>query len=86
MYKDPDKQREANRKAQARFKAKQQGITKNKVLSEGITLHPAIIAGINRLTTSPDGTVNEQERSRRMAIAVNYERMYPGKPYPGTGL
>ncbi len=35
MYKDKNKQREANRKAQARFKAK--GITEQGITSEGIT-------------------------------------------------
>ena len=93
MYKDKDKQREANRVAQARFKAKQQGITEeqtDRVLlrnkDKGITLHPAIIAGIKRLTTNQDGTVDVQARSRRIAIATDYERMYPGRPYTGTGL
>ncbi|KKN16966.1 hypothetical protein LCGC14_0970460 [marine sediment metagenome] len=39
MYKDPDKQREANRLAQAKFKSKgiTKGITKSRVLPEGIT-------------------------------------------------
>ncbi len=81
MYKDKDKQREANRKAQAKFKAK--GITSEQGITEGITLHPSIIATINRLTTLPDGTVDEQARTNRMAIAVDYERKFPGRPYTG---
>ncbi len=96
MYKDKDKQREAVRVAKARQRARQ-GMTKD-VTGQGMTgesevipsqevvLHPAIIAGINRLSTLPDGTIDESERSRRMAIATNYERMYPGRPYTGTGL
>ena len=38
MYKDPDKQREANRKAQAKFKAK--GITEQGITTKGITQIP----------------------------------------------
>ena len=37
MYKDKDKQREANRKAQAKFKAKSKGITEQGVTEQGIT-------------------------------------------------
>ena len=51
-----------------------------------VTLHPAIIRTINRLTTNKDGTVDEQARTNRMAMAVNYERMFPGRPYTGVGL
>ncbi len=93
MYKDKDKQREANRVAQARFKAKQQGITEeqtDRVLlrnkDKGITLHPAIIATINRLTTNLDGTVDEQARTTRMANAMHYEQVCPGRPYTGAAM
>ena len=37
MYKDKDRQRQANRKAQARFKAKAKGITEQGITNEGIT-------------------------------------------------
>jgi hypothetical protein len=36
-----------------------------------------VIETINRLTTNPDGSINEQERLRRTAIATNYQRLYP---------
>ena len=99
MYKD--KQRESNRERQARYKAKQKALLKgvtNQGVTEGVTvigsgaqvtpikLHPAIIRTINRMSTRQDGTLDEQEQSRRMAIATNYERLYPGRPYTGTGL
>lgn len=93
MYKDKDKQREANRLAQARFKAKgitnapPSGITSTRpVIPNNHTLHPAIIAGINRLTTNPDGTVDQQARAIRMAAAKSYQRMYPDKHYTGVGM
>ena len=107
MYKDKDKQREANAERQRRYKAKQkallsEGVT-DKALPDGnmsydvyekmeagcnrsSTLHPAIIATINRLTTNPDGTVDEQARTNRMAIALDYERKFPGRPYTGAGI
>jgi len=64
MYKDPDKQREANRKAQAKFKAK--GITEG-ITGQGITdtkrvipKYPSISdAEFTRLLASvPPGTPN----------------------------
>ena len=60
--------------------------TVTRVLEPAITLHPAIIAQINRLTMNEDGTVNEQARKVRMAIAYDYERKFPGRPYTGAGL
>lgn len=50
MYKDPDKQREANRKAQAKFKAK--GVTK-----QGITLPKKTDLGNTLTTTQTVGAV-----------------------------
>lgn len=91
MYKDKDKQKEANRAAQARFKAKRKGITitdgiTTEVIPKSHTLHPAIIATINRLTTNPDGTIDEQARTIRMANALHYEQACPGRPYTGLGI
>lgn len=92
MYKDKEKQREANRQAKQR---QRQGMT-NGVTERGMTsissshpvipLHPAIIAEIERSTTNPDGTVDEQARTNRMAVALNYQRMYPDRPYTGIGI
>ncbi|KKN47758.1 hypothetical protein LCGC14_0659920 [marine sediment metagenome] len=48
------------------------------------TLHPSIIAGINRLTTNPDGTVDEQARTNRLAAAKRYQRMFPERTYTGV--
>jgi len=86
MYKDKDKQREANRAAKARFKAKQgipveQGIPG--IPEQGIP--PDVQATINRLTTNQDGTVDEQARANRMAIAKTYQRQHPDRYY-STGL
>lgn len=50
MYKDPDKQREANRKAQAKFKAKQ-GITKEGEMPKGITEKVLLKARQEGITT-----------------------------------
>ena len=38
MYKDPDKQREANRERQRRYKARQKALPKQGVTSEGVTI------------------------------------------------
>ena len=89
-YKDKDKQRQANRAAKQRQRQgmTSQGMTSTSpvIPSQAVTLHPAIIRTINRLTTNPDGTVDEQARTNRLAMAINYERMFPGRPYTGTGL
>lgn len=74
MYKDIDKQREAGKERTRRYRENRKA------------LHPAIVAGIERLTTNPDGTVDEQARTIRMANAMQYERLYPGKPYTGVGI
>ncbi len=50
----------------------------------GTVLHPAIIRTINRLTTNPDGTVDEQARTTRLANAKHYEQVCPGRPYTGV--
>ena len=42
-------------------------------------------ATINRLTTNQDGTVDEQARANRMAIAKTYQRQHPDRYY-STGL
>ena len=47
-------------------------------------LHPAIIATNDRLTTNPNGTVDKQARTNRMANAHDYERKFPGRPYTGV--
>ena len=130
MYKDKDKQREANRVAQARFKAKgitegitNQGITlTSPVIPDGSTtidavqaLHrliakPLVIKAIKaikprrgkditnfehlppdvqgtiiRLTTNQDGTVDEQARTNRTAIAIDYQHKQPDRYY-STGI
>ena len=124
MYKDKDKQREANRVAQARFKAKgitegitNQGITlTSPVIPEQPLLHKAVapkkyalhiipkptprrgkditnfehlppdVQGtIIRLTTNQDGTVDEQARTNRTAIAIDYQHKQPDKYY-STGV
>lgn len=72
MYKDKEKQREAGAERQRRYRENLKA------------LHPAIIATINRLTTNPDGTVDKQARTNRMAIALDYERKFPGRPYTGV--
>lgn len=71
MYKDKDKQREAGAERTRRYRENRKA------------LHPAIVAGIERLTT---GVFDKQARARRMAIATNYERLYPDKSYTGMGI
>lgn len=67
-------------------KAKRAGAAPPRTGGDRHTLHPAIIAVIKRLTTKPDGTISEHEQLRRMSIATDYEKLYPGRPYTGTGL
>ena len=45
-----------------------------------IKLHPAIIAGIDRVAT------DEQDRANRTANAKSYQRLYPDQPYKGIGI
>ncbi len=82
-YKDKEKAKQASRERMRQHRA--QGVTKG-VTSTGVTLHPAIIADINRLTTRPDGSVDEQARTNRMATARAYFRMYPDKQYTGIAI
>ncbi|KKN78824.1 hypothetical protein LCGC14_0345960 [marine sediment metagenome] len=68
-----------------RAKAKRAGAAPPRIGDEP-ELHPSIVAGINRLTTNPDGTVDEQARTTRMANAMHYEQVCPGRPYTGVGI
>jgi hypothetical protein len=74
MYKDKDRQREAGAERQRRYRGNRKA------------LHPAIIASINRLTTNPDGSIDEHARAIRMTAAIGYQRLYPDKQYTGAGL
>lgn len=66
-------------------KAMSRSVTDSKCDKPSVTqLHPSIMATINRLTTNPDGTVDKQARTNRMAIALDYERKFPGRPYTGV--
>lgn len=49
-------------------------------------LHPAILAGIERLTINADGSIDEQGRKCRIANALSYQRLYPHKQYTGSGI
>ena len=130
MYKDPDKQREANRQAQARFKAKNKlvghdvlnpvtqscaGISEQGITSEGITKPDvSVVMAYNRTMTRldnekrgkdikvfedlppdvqqtiamisrRDGKIDPIEKANRTAIAVHYQRLFPGR-YHSTGI
>ena len=86
-YKDKEQAKQASKeRMRLHRQGVTQGVTSDGCNKQGVTLHPAIIRTIDRMSTLPDGTLDEQERSRRMAIATNYERMYPGRPYTGTGI
>lgn len=74
MYKDKDKQREAGAERQRRYRENRKA------------LHPAIVAAIERLTAFPDGSIDEQAHTNRIAAAVRYQTMYPSKPYTGVGI
>lgn len=110
MYKDKDRQREANRTAQARFKAKAKGITiesiTDRVLPADVPSHGLDVAfektefikprrgkditKFEHLPPDVQATIDrmsddEQEHSRRTAIAINYQHQFPAK-YRSTGL
>jgi len=74
MYKNKEKQREAGAEGQRRYRENRKA------------LHPAIVAGIERLTIDSDGKVNEQERKCRVANALAYQQLYPEQPYTGIGI
>lgn len=82
MYKNKEKQRQANREAQKRFKDKQKGITSDRVLSQGITCFEGLPAdvrrSIERLSDSPE------EKATRTANAIRYQRLYPDSRHKGT--
>lgn len=68
-------------------KALSRSVTDSKCDTSSLShLRPAIVAGIERLTTNPDGTIDEQARTNRMAIAKSYQRLYPEQPYKGVGI
>ena len=48
-------------------------------------LPPDVQATINRLTTNQDGTVDEQARANRTAIAIDYQHTHPDRYY-STGV
>lgn len=83
MYKDKDKQREANRKAQARFKAKgitdkeledAKGIT-NEGITQGVTVIPLTAEQIDKdVVTVPP--------KRVMGVIPNCQRPIPKPPKP----
>jgi len=89
-YKDKDKQREANRIAQAKFKAKGltgQGITEMGIIGRVLPakrgkdikcfedLPPDVQQSIER---EP-----EDQRPRRTAGAIYYQHLFPNRYYPG---
>lgn len=93
MYKDKDKQREANRKAQAKFKARVKGITET-VTPEGITNQlkaNQVIPNMRRgkdiqcfadLPPDVQATINrlsdnDEEHARRTAAAIKYQHLFP---------
>ena len=67
MYKDQDKQREANRQAQARFKAKAKGIT-----SQGITdeVLPDGTMSIETLVMMDVGCGNKLDHGLKRGLAI----------------
>ena len=73
-YTDKDKQRDAGKERQRRYRENRKA------------LHPAIRAGIERLTVNPDGSIDEVARTNRMACAIAYQRLYPAKTYTGVGI
>ena len=101
-YLDKDKQREANRLANKRYrdnKAKgiTEGITNKGITMEGITqpttdpkagLAPDVVETINRLCpVSSDMTdLQTSERTRRIAAAQHYQSLYPHKAAQHTGV
>ena len=48
-------------------------------------LPPDVQATINRLSTNQDGTVDEQARANRTAIAIDYQHNQPDRYY-STGI
>ncbi len=118
MYKDKEKQKEAGRERQRRYKAKQkallnQGVTGKalpsvtliprslaNVANEVATalpkrgkdikcfedLHPSIQAIINGTSKDIDGNIDQHEHSRRTAIAINYQHLFPNRYAPLTAI
>lgn len=76
MYKDKDRQREANRKAQVKFKAKAKGITGMGIT--GRVLPPDVQQTIDSISTTPE------EKRARTAIALSYLCMYPDRYHPNS--
>ncbi len=101
MYKDKEKQREANKQAKARQRARQ-GMTEG-VTNQGMTpviREPSVIPSPRRgkditkfdhLPVDVQATINrlsddEQEHGRRTAIAINYQHLFPDRYHcTGTG-
>lgn len=91
-YKDQEKQKEANRQAQARFRAKgitELGITNQKIANKVIPntrrgkdikcfedLHPEIQANIRRISDT------NEEFKRRTAMAIHYQHIFPERYEP----
>ena len=120
MYKDKDKQREANRVAAKKYRDSMtdKGMTvipksdirvipdapmddfavpapiqhytgpprRGKDITKFEHLPPDVQGTIIRLTTNQDGTVDEQARTNRTAIAIDYQHKQPDRYYStGTG-
>ena len=77
MYKDKDKQREANRKAQAKFKAK--GITDDRVLPVPSVIPEHTAQGNIRVSKPGDDDYVPQCETTRAFIENRPKRHEPGK-------
>jgi len=86
-YKDPEKQREANRAANQRYREnKAKGITDSSITSDiAVIPHKPEFSdlpldvqhSIDRTSDSPE------EKVRRTIIALDYQKKFPNKPHTG---
>ena len=95
MYKDKDKANQAAKERMRRYRSKgvtTEGVT-NQLKANTVTpnmrrgkdiqcfadLPPDVQVTVIRLTTNQDGSVDEQARTNRTAIAINYQHVFPDK-------
>ena len=90
MYKDKDKQREAQRNWVRQKRASKQGSTQSSTkrghdIKSFEDLPPDVQFTINRLSMDVNGKIDWTSKANRTSIAISYQHMFPDR-YDSKGI